>query len=59
MSFFETIGLKNIEFISEIISFNFTNSYLLKLNNKEITCACRPYNIRKECDIPEWCFKFK
>jgi hypothetical protein len=20
-----------------------------------ITCACRPYNTRKECDIPDWC----
>lgn len=22
---------------------------------KEITCACRPYNVRKECKIPKWC----
>lgn len=20
-----------------------------------ITCACRPYNLRKECEIPSWC----
>ena len=25
--------------------------------NKNITVACRPYNKRKECDIPEWCPK--
>jgi len=25
------------------------------INNKIITCACRPYNIRKECNVPEWC----
>lgn len=23
--------------------------------SKEITWACRPYNKRKECDIPKWC----
>ena len=23
--------------------------------NKEITVACRPYNLRKECKVPEWC----
>ena len=23
--------------------------------NKEITVACRPYNKRKECNIPHWC----
>ena len=22
---------------------------------KEITCACRPYNIKKESEIPDWC----
>jgi len=27
------------------------------LNNKQITCACRPYNTRKECNIPTWCPK--
>lgn len=25
--------------------------------NREITCACRPYNTRKECEIPGWCPK--
>lgn len=27
------------------------------LNKAEkcITRACRPYNLRKECDIPTWC----
>ena len=24
-------------------------------NNKIITNACRPYNLRKECDTPKWC----
>jgi hypothetical protein len=23
--------------------------------NGSITCACRPYNISKECDTPDWC----
>ena len=23
--------------------------------NKDITVACRPYNKRKECKIPDWC----
>lgn len=23
--------------------------------NKEITSMCRPYNLRKESDIPDWC----
>jgi len=32
---------------------------ICKLNNKQITCACRPYNTRKECNIPEWCPKLK
>ena len=36
VSFFEAIGFNNIEFINEIISFKFTNSYLLKLSNKQI-----------------------
>ncbi len=22
---------------------------------KRVTSACRPYNIRKECEIPNWC----
>lgn len=22
---------------------------------KIITSVCRPYNLRKECDIPDWC----
>jgi Fe-S-cluster containining protein len=26
-----------------------------KKNGKNITVACRPYQIRKECEIPEWC----
>lgn len=25
------------------------------LAKKEITSACRPYNLRKESDIPNWC----
>ena len=24
-------------------------------NDKEITTQCRPYNLRKECRIPDWC----
>ena len=20
-----------------------------------VTCACRPYQLRKECEIPNWC----
>ena len=27
------------------------------INKKQITSSCRPYNIRKECDIPTWCPK--
>jgi hypothetical protein len=23
--------------------------------HKNITVACRPYNKRKECEIPDWC----
>lgn len=30
---------------------------ICKVNGKQITCACRPYHIRKECDIPDWCPK--
>ena len=26
-----------------------------KKENKQITCACRPYNLRKESEVPEWC----
>ena len=26
-------------------------------NYKQITCACRPYNIKKECETPDWCPK--
>ncbi len=26
-----------------------------KKANKNITVACRPYNTRRECDIPNWC----
>jgi len=26
-----------------------------KANNRKITVACRPYNVRKECEIPDWC----
>lgn len=22
---------------------------------RNVTCACRPYNTRKECEIPHWC----
>ena len=22
---------------------------------RNITVACRPYNMRKECPVPEWC----
>jgi len=25
------------------------------MNNKTITCACRPHRTRHECDIPNWC----
>lgn len=25
--------------------------------SKHITVACRPYNIKKECDTPNWCPK--
>jgi len=30
---------------------------ICQVNNKHITFSCRPYNIRKECSIPEWCPK--
>lgn len=23
--------------------------------DREITVSCRPYNLRKECKVPEWC----
>ena len=26
---------------------------------REITCSCRPYQKRAECDIPDWCPKLK
>lgn len=26
-----------------------------KKRNKNITTACRPYNLRKESEIPDWC----
>lgn len=26
-----------------------------KVAAKTITVACRPYNKRKECDVPKWC----
>ena len=26
-----------------------------KAMNRQITCACRPYNTRNECDVPLWC----
>lgn len=32
---------------------------LCKINGKEITCACRPYSTRKECETPDWCPKLK
>lgn len=25
--------------------------------NENITVACRPYNIKKECEVPDWCPK--
>jgi len=25
------------------------------LSRQDITWSCRPYNLRKECDTPEWC----
>lgn len=25
------------------------------MRGKNITVACRPYNIRKECAVPSWC----
>ena len=28
---------------------------LCSLNGKEITCGCRPYNVRKECKVRGWC----
>ncbi len=27
----------------------------VKQGHSAITTACRPYNIRKECEIPKWC----
>jgi hypothetical protein len=30
---------------------------ICSVNNRQITGACRPYNTRKECDIPTWCPK--
>lgn len=36
LSFFDKSGIVNPNFISEIISFNFTNSYILKINGQEI-----------------------
>ncbi len=35
-AFFDKAGIKNPDYISEIINFDFVNSYLLKLNKKEI-----------------------
>lgn len=26
-----------------------------KHTGKNITTSCRPYNIEKECNVPEWC----
>ena len=28
-----------------------------KIAKKNITTACRPHNVRKECDTPIWCPK--
>lgn len=28
-----------------------------KLLNKNITVACRPHHIKRECDTPKWCPK--
>lgn len=28
---------------------------ICKICGLEITVACRPHELRKECDIPEWC----
>jgi len=25
------------------------------INDKTITVACRPYNLKKECSTPKWC----
>ena len=30
---------------------------LCKKAGKCITTACRPYNVKKECSIPDWCPK--
>lgn len=30
---------------------------LCKITKKNITAACRPYNIKKECNTPKWCPK--
>ena len=36
LSFFESVGVNNIEFVSEIINFDFNNSYSLNLDKIEI-----------------------
>jgi hypothetical protein len=28
-------------------------------DRRRITCACRPYNIKKESETPDWCPKLK
>lgn len=25
------------------------------MNGRMVTNACRPYNLRKECEVPNWC----
>ena len=26
-----------------------------KLTKRDITVACRPYHLKKDCEIPDWC----
>jgi len=28
---------------------------LLFPEERQITCACRPYQVEKECSVPKWC----
>ena len=32
---------------------------LCTVTKRFVTVACRPYNIKKECDVPKWCPKNK
>ena len=36
LTFFNKIDIKNPDYVSEILNFNFTNSYILKLNNNQV-----------------------